>query len=324
MSKRSTALYLNDILDSIQKIDDYTKGISYGEFSKDDKTIDAVVRNLEIIGEATRQMPESFKDKHPDLPWGKIISMRNKVIHEYSGVDVEIPPLPAEVTTEVAEKLRGEGFTIVYIPSLDLLPDQFKKQDPKDYLSELARIYPNWRRYESLSPAEQDDPKVCRNLREWFWEKVKDGDIDFPALPGRWLAVETLPKPAWDDKYPETLFSKRLEFKVSGSKVIFDRRHSVPWDYAKEAFDKAESRFLSDIGLPRGNLRFLEILEWNLLGNRFGWGATDSYELTNTEARRSPLDGGSHRLIVGGSNEGGLLSWLGLATPSSAVGFASR
>ena len=64
--------------------------MSYGKFSKDDKTIDAVVRNLEIIGEATRQLPENFKDKHINMPWGRIISMRNKVIHEYSGVDVEI------------------------------------------------------------------------------------------------------------------------------------------------------------------------------------------------------------------------------------------
>ena len=90
MFKRSTALYLIDILNSIKKIEEYTKKMSYGKFSKDDKTIDAVVRNLEIIGEATRQLPENFKDKHINIPWGRIISMRNKVIHEYSGVDVEI------------------------------------------------------------------------------------------------------------------------------------------------------------------------------------------------------------------------------------------
>ena len=90
MPKRDTALYLSDILSSIKKIEEYTKGISWPKFSKDDKTIDAVVRNLEIIGEATKQMPDNFREKHTGVPWGKIISMRNKVIHEYSGVDVEI------------------------------------------------------------------------------------------------------------------------------------------------------------------------------------------------------------------------------------------
>lgn len=90
MSKRDIALYLSDILSSIKKIEEYTKGMSYAKFSKDDKTLDAVVRNLEIIGEATNQMPDTFKEKHTDVPWRKIISMRNKVIHEYSGVDVEI------------------------------------------------------------------------------------------------------------------------------------------------------------------------------------------------------------------------------------------
>lgn len=90
MSKRDVALYLSDILSSIKKIEEYTSGLTWGKFSKDDKTIDAVVRNLEIIGEATKQMPDTFKEKHTDVPWRKIISMRNKVIHEYSGVDVEI------------------------------------------------------------------------------------------------------------------------------------------------------------------------------------------------------------------------------------------
>ena len=90
MPKRSTALYLGDILDSITKIEKFTKSVSLEKFLKDELTIDAVVRNLEIIGEATRQMPERFKDKQPDIPWAKMISMRNKVIHEYSGVDAEI------------------------------------------------------------------------------------------------------------------------------------------------------------------------------------------------------------------------------------------
>lgn len=90
MSKKLTKLYLEDILISIQRIRDYTKSLSHTTFEKDQKTIDAVVRNLEIIGEAARNVPESFTDMHQNLPWSEMISMRNKVIHEYSGVDVDI------------------------------------------------------------------------------------------------------------------------------------------------------------------------------------------------------------------------------------------
>lgn len=82
MSKRTLKLYLEDILTSVERIKDYTKNLSKEDFSKDQKTIDAVVRNIEILGEATRNIPEDFKEKHSELPWSKMISMRNKVIHE--------------------------------------------------------------------------------------------------------------------------------------------------------------------------------------------------------------------------------------------------
>lgn len=90
MSKRGPLLFLQDILDSISKIEDYTKGLSFEEFSKNDEKIDAVVRNLEIIGEASRNIPSDIIEKYSDIPWQKMVSMRNKVLHEYFGVDEEI------------------------------------------------------------------------------------------------------------------------------------------------------------------------------------------------------------------------------------------
>lgn len=90
MSKRLSKLYLEDISNSISNIEDYTKGLSFENFSNDKKTVDAVVRNLEIIGEAARNIGESFTESHNELPWSEMISMRNKVIHEYIAVDVEI------------------------------------------------------------------------------------------------------------------------------------------------------------------------------------------------------------------------------------------
>lgn len=90
MSKRESELYLQDILISIQRIEEYTKGLSSKDFEADWKTVDAVVRNLEIIGEAAKNMPEEIIEKYPEIPWSSMVSMRNKVIHEYFGVDVEI------------------------------------------------------------------------------------------------------------------------------------------------------------------------------------------------------------------------------------------
>ena len=87
---RDYKIYLNDILKAIERIERYAGKLTKENFVEDELVVDGVVRNLEIIGEATRQLPENFKDKHINMPWGRIISMRNKVIHEYSGVDVEI------------------------------------------------------------------------------------------------------------------------------------------------------------------------------------------------------------------------------------------
>lgn len=90
MSKRSTKLYIQDIKDSINKIQNYTKGMSFNVFKKNTLIMDAVVRNLSIIGEAVNNIPKSLKDKNKDVAWKEILGMRNKVIHEYFGVDEEI------------------------------------------------------------------------------------------------------------------------------------------------------------------------------------------------------------------------------------------
>jgi len=80
--------YLNHILDSIILIEEYTKGISFEEFEKDRKTIDAVIRNFEIIGEASSKLSREFREKYPQVKWKRIIGLRNVLIHEYFGVDV--------------------------------------------------------------------------------------------------------------------------------------------------------------------------------------------------------------------------------------------
>ena len=81
--------YLRDILDSMRKAQQFVKNLSYDEFADDDKTIFAVVRALEIIGEATKNIPDDIRKSNPDVPWKDMAGMRDILIHDYIGVDVE-------------------------------------------------------------------------------------------------------------------------------------------------------------------------------------------------------------------------------------------
>jgi uncharacterized protein with HEPN domain len=90
MSSKNWAFRIQDILISIEKIQRYAKGMNWNQFKKNELVIDAIIRNLEIIGEATKNIPLSFRRSHPDIPWNEMSGMRNILIHEYSGVDVKI------------------------------------------------------------------------------------------------------------------------------------------------------------------------------------------------------------------------------------------
>lgn len=90
MSKRSADLLLGDMRDAMKKIDRYIKGMSHDRFADDEKTVDAVARNLEIIGEAVTRLPKEFKKQHAGIPWLKIAGLRHRIVHEYFGVDLDI------------------------------------------------------------------------------------------------------------------------------------------------------------------------------------------------------------------------------------------
>jgi uncharacterized protein with HEPN domain len=87
---RDYKLYLEDVLSAIGRIRRYVSGSSSEMLAGDEKTLDAVVRNLEIIGEAAKKVPEDIRLLHPSVDWKKIAGLRDILIHEYFGVDVEI------------------------------------------------------------------------------------------------------------------------------------------------------------------------------------------------------------------------------------------
>lgn len=83
-------MYLQDLLVAMTRIAEYIEGYDFDRFKKDYKTVDAVIRNFEIIGEAAKNLPDSIKENNPDIPWDEMYLLRNKVSHEYFGVDYEI------------------------------------------------------------------------------------------------------------------------------------------------------------------------------------------------------------------------------------------
>ena len=89
MSKRDPEILFDDITEAIERINDYIGDYSRDDFKNDQKTIDAVVRNVEIIGEAASNIPESIRNRYSEIPWKKIVGVRNIVIHKYFGVDTD-------------------------------------------------------------------------------------------------------------------------------------------------------------------------------------------------------------------------------------------
>ena len=90
MSKRKDREFLLDIRDAVTRIRTYTQGMRFDDFSKDGKTQDAVVRNLEIVGEAVKNLSVPFRNANPEIPWKSIAGMRDKIIHHYFGLNLEI------------------------------------------------------------------------------------------------------------------------------------------------------------------------------------------------------------------------------------------
>ena len=110
---RDYNLYLKDILAAIDSIEEFVKDMDLEAFQEDDKTASAVMRKFEIIGEATKQIPDDIREKHSDIPWKEMAGMRDKLIHFYFGVDYQLvwkaikERLP-QIKPEIKRILQGE------------------------------------------------------------------------------------------------------------------------------------------------------------------------------------------------------------------------
>jgi len=105
MSKRNWRLFLEDILESIELIESYVKGMDAESFTGDRKTVDAVVRNFEIIGEAAKSIPSDVKEKYQNVDWSGMIGLRNRIVHEYFGLSL---PIIWKIVTDDIPTLKEE------------------------------------------------------------------------------------------------------------------------------------------------------------------------------------------------------------------------
>jgi uncharacterized protein with HEPN domain len=90
MPKRDPDLLIQDMLEAVRKIELFIAGLDRSAFLRDEKTVDAVVRNLEVLGEAARQLPEDFTSRFSAVPWYQIAGLRNRIVHDYFGLDLGI------------------------------------------------------------------------------------------------------------------------------------------------------------------------------------------------------------------------------------------
>ena len=90
MSKREVDLLIDDMYQCCIKIKKYSNGLDFNSFLQDDKTIDATVRNIEVIGEASTQINQDFKLKYPFIEWAELKGIRNRIVHDYFGIDYKV------------------------------------------------------------------------------------------------------------------------------------------------------------------------------------------------------------------------------------------
>jgi hypothetical protein len=197
---------------------------------------------------------------------------------EVLGAYVEAPPLPPQITPQVKEALERNGFELAYIPKLDIgTLEELKKSGIEKFLDKMETSYPNWRKCPYWD--EDIDSTMSINLEYIFWKFVEEGKIDFPQLPGAWIAIG--PAHSFGDS---------------------------PLDADKFIEEELKPQFLEETGLKEEDIemRIPTALEWNLLANHEGWGENEgSYEWTSTNLnfRNGSED---RRIRLGGSKPDGV------------------
>lgn len=236
-------------------------------------------------GEVNLQETEHFEAE-------SLINREKDAWKEVLGVEVEVPPLPSFLDDGVINGFRHLGFEIRYIPGI-----KGKKHDYSDDDKNPFEGYPNWKPVDLSSGSQQQ-------FKNFPSEAIRHSQFLIPAREwgGYWVAVETIPKPNWDEHYQDTLLLKGVA------------RENVLIPEIRKVLKKIRVKISGVVNIPdNATLRLPALFEWNLLGNREGWGDTTSSEWTDTTAQIDlnffgpSGDYNTMVAIIGDSREGGVV-----------------
>lgn len=196
--------------------------------------------------------PQTEADEKPKL--SQLYKIEQKEWKNILGHKVEIPPVPEIVTEEVRDALEKAGFELRYLPRLNLGDiGWIARLGVNDLKNDLQNSYPNW-----------------KNIPEdWFWDEVGERSIDFPFLPGQWVAVENVDDPN----------------KRSFTKDLMQSPHvkTWSWDQVYAAIEARGKGKLAELDLARdAHIRLPDLIEANLIAGRDGYVGGDAYELTDS------------------------------------------
>jgi len=246
-------------------------------------------------------------EKREKAAWGKVLGIPE--------TQVVLPELSTDITAEMLLKFENdpEHVGIRAFPKLEIgTLDDLKALGVDAFLENIEKKYSGLRVYESLDDGDKLDHMIGRLPQKWYWDKVKDETISFPEgyNKGNWLVVEVMPKPAQGNSYDKTMISDELGYT---------ERFHVSWEAAHQHISTHKPAILLKLRLPANReVRRLKVEEFNMLANREGLGATNTYEWTEDEYRGS---GSSGRLIIGSSLGGGAakVSWCYAGYSNDAI-----
>jgi hypothetical protein len=205
---------------------------------------------MKLINDKYTTGSDSKNHKEVSLPQNdkelrKIFNKENNEWKKTLGADVEIKSIPDYITPEILFNLKKMGMELRYIPNLDINNLEILEQESVfQYLKKLQNKYPKW-----------------HNLDSNYWNMVSQKTIQFPKLPGQWIAVETFHQPK--DEY----YSGYEINKIIG---ITQRRNNT-WEEIDKSIKLNQNIILKAAGLSSGIVRLPEPIEWNLLDNREKW-----------------------------------------------------
>ncbi|OGH10712.1 MAG: hypothetical protein A3B38_04490 [Candidatus Levybacteria bacterium RIFCSPLOWO2_01_FULL_36_13] len=211
----------------------------------------------ELLGPEPQPEPQPEPEFNPQ----EIIKReKNEWKKVLGGAAFDIKDLPHQIDEETFKTLEKAGFDLRYIPNLNLAGlNWLKRLGAEGFMNDRLEVYPNW-----------------KNIpEEWYWEQVKARNIDFPFLPGMWVAVENVKVPQGDQPYDVRPFADFF--------APYKPRRDVSWDFIYQELESKGKGKLAELGIAKdAHIRLPDFIEWNVLNQRENWDQGIKLEWTDS------------------------------------------